>query len=92
MLGCAEQMYANAMRLFVHLCKKCCMMCSDVDLGTNASSGEGGSLLGRPPPFEPQVRGENIAAVGAGREINGVLAVATDDRDAQTVTATRKSN
>ena len=34
-LGCAEQMYANAMRLSAHLCFKCYMMCSDVDLGKN---------------------------------------------------------
>ena len=50
----------------------------------SGASGEGGSLLGRPPPFEPQVYGENIAVDGAGREINGVLAattVATDEWD-----------
>ena len=47
----------------------------------SGASGDGGSLLGRPPPFEPQVYGENIAVDGAGREINGVLAVATDERD-----------
>ena len=58
----------------------------------SGASGDGGSLLGRPPPFEPQVYGENIAVDGAGREINGVLAVATDEQDTQTVTATRKSN
>ena len=45
-------------------------------------SGDGGSLLGRPPPFEPQVYGENIAADGAGREINGVLVATTVGRDA----------
>ena len=28
----------------------------------SGASGDGGSLLGRPPPFEPQVYGENIAA------------------------------
>ena len=58
----------------------------------SGASGDGGSLLGRPPPFEPQVYGENIAVDGAGREINGVLAVATDDWDEPNVTATRKSN
>ena len=52
----------------------------------SGASGEGGSLLGRPPPFEPQVYGENIAVDGAGREINGVLAVATDEQDKPNVT------
>ena len=58
----------------------------------SGASGDGGSLLGRPPPFEPQVYGENIAVDGAGREINGVLAVATDDWDEQSETTTHKSN
>ena len=52
----------------------------------SGASGDGGSLLGRPPPFEPQVYGENIAVDGAGREINGVLAVATDEQDKPNVT------
>ena len=34
-LGCAEQMHANAMRLCAHLCLKSCMMRSDVDLEKN---------------------------------------------------------
>ena len=47
----------------------------------SGASGDGGSLLGRPPPFEPQVSGENIAADGAGREINGVLAASESATD-----------
>ena len=45
----------------------------------SGASGDGGVRAGRPPPFEPQVYGENIAVDGAGREINGVSANATDD-------------
>ena len=41
---------------------------------------ESANELGRPPPFDPHVSGENIAAVLVDSLINGVC-VATDERD-----------
>ena len=42
---------------------------------------EGVALLGRPPPFDPHVSGENIAAVLVDSLSNGVASVPTDQLD-----------
>ena len=47
--------------------------------------------MGRPPPFDSPVNGENIAAVLVDSLINGG-ADATDDWDEPNVTTQRKSN